>query len=127
MIVFGSEENTSAADGEETTLKANKTEYPLWVGYLTAWLAAITISFNVIVINQMKELHFSVIQVWNGVLTLLFLLAYMIYDLYVTDRFAYKYQSNDWTWQDQVWYTSALFGANLISYCASSLMTIANQ
>jgi hypothetical protein len=46
----------------------------------------------------MKEVHFSVIQFWNGALTLIFLLAFLIYDLIQTDRFAYQYQGDDWSW-----------------------------
>jgi hypothetical protein len=78
MIAFGSSEENTNSTGSS---------YSLVIGFLATLFGALGISISSITIYEMKELHYSVIQFWQGVANIAFFSIYWLVELYINSRY----------------------------------------
>lgn len=88
------------------------------MGVAGTLLAAASLAYNSIVINEMRELHYAVVVYWSNFLSTIVFAMWWLYELYASERAAFESQG------EAGWYWLEVFGSVCVTVLANILCTI---
>ena len=88
------------------------------MGVVGTLLAAASLAWNSIVINEMRELHYAVVVYWSNFLSAIVFAFWWLYELYASERAAFESQG------EAGWYWMEVFGSIIVTVLANVLYTI---